>query len=278
MDYSCLYENKRRGTAAFPLELYLIDESKPRYQMPLHWHLEYELILVKEGTFTLTLNGKTYVLTAGQAAWVGEGIVHGGFPENCVYQCLVFDLHALINNTPLFTRSGAAFTSDPRSHTAIFDAASPEALNIAYILESVAQKGAGSEWTTMGLIWQLIGRLMAYKEPAPLPATRQIKQLKHVLSYIREHYEEPISLTELAGVAGMAPRYFCRAFAAMTGKTPIAYLNYYRIEQACERLLLTDERITDIAFSCGFNDAGYFTKAFIKQKDVSPTQYRKTNK
>ncbi len=45
--------------------------------------------------------------------------------------------------------------------------------------------------------------------------------MKNVLTYIRNNYGEPITLDELAAVAGMSPRYFCRAFAALTGRTPI---------------------------------------------------------
>ncbi|MBQ8894638.1 MAG: helix-turn-helix transcriptional regulator [Clostridia bacterium] len=269
MNYSRLYEDKKRGTAEFPMEFYLLDETHARYQMPFHWHLEYELIYIQKGGFSLTLDGKVYTLSAGDAAWIGEGIIHGGFPENSIYQCLVFDLHALMNNTPLCARSAAAFTADPRSHTAVFKAGSPESGLIGQVF------AAQNEWTLIGLIWQLMGSLMGQKE-RPLPHPRQVKQLKDVLAFIRDHYEEPITLAQLAQEAGMAPRYFCRAFSAMTGKTPIAYLNYYRIEQAGERLLLTDERITDIAFACGFNDAGYFTKAFIKQKGVSPSTFRRT--
>ncbi|MBQ7090979.1 MAG: helix-turn-helix transcriptional regulator [Clostridia bacterium] len=275
MNYSHLYENEKRGTSEFPLEFYHLTQEHPRYQMTFHWHLDYEMIYVREGQFSLTLDGRVHPLTAGDAAWISEGLIHGGFPENCVYECLVYDLHALTNNTPLCARSAAVFTADPRSHAAVFKADSTEAQLIRAIFDT--DRSTGYEWTLIGLIWQLMGQLMRQDATNPLPHTRQVKQLKNVLSHIRKHYDEPITLQDLADTAGMTPRYFCRAFAAMTGKTPIAYLNYYRIEQAGERLLLTDERITDIAFSCGFNDAGYFTKAFTKQKGISPSRYRTQN-
>ena len=95
-----------------------------------------------------------------------------------------------------------------------------------------------------------------------------------MLAYIRDNYESTITLQELADVAGMAPRYFCRAFSSMTGKTPIEYINYYRIEQAGERLLLTDDSVTEIALSCGFNDMSYFSKTFAKYKGVCPSVFR----
>ena len=70
MNYSELHEDRRRGTFDFPIELYFVNKNSPRYQMPLHWHLEYELILVLEGGFSLTLDGNTAVLQAGGTAGI----------------------------------------------------------------------------------------------------------------------------------------------------------------------------------------------------------------
>ncbi len=89
MNYSELHEYKKRGTFDFPIELYYVDENEPRYQMPLHWHLEYELILVLSGSFTLSLDGQIVELEKGDCAWIGDGVVHGGTPNNCVYECVV---------------------------------------------------------------------------------------------------------------------------------------------------------------------------------------------
>ena len=60
----------------------------------------------------------------------------------------------------------------------------------------------------------------------------------------------------------------------MTGKTPIEYLNEYRIEKATRKLRLTDMSVTDVAFSSGFSDLSYFIKIFKKTKGVSPGKYR----
>ena len=43
-------ENQTRGTFDFPLEYYFVDRTHPRYQMPFHWHIEYELILDRKST------------------------------------------------------------------------------------------------------------------------------------------------------------------------------------------------------------------------------------
>ncbi len=278
LDYSELYENKKRGTFDFPIELYYVDSASPRYEMPLHWHLEYELILVQQGSFSLSLDGKNYILQEGDSAWISDGVVHGGTPDNCIYECVVFDLGTLLHDTPVCSRSAAEFLADSGGNTAVFQKGSKEAELADKIFEAMEKEQHGYEWTTVGLMWQLMGRLLFLNpKKSAVPRDRvQVNRLKNVLTFIRSNYSEVITLDELAEVAGMSPRYFCRAFSAVTGKTPIEYLNYYRIEQAGEKLLMTDRSVTEIAMSCGFNDMSYFSKMFSRCKLMSPSAYRKS--
>ena len=71
----------------------------------------------------------------------------------------------------------------------------------------------------------------------------------------------------------MNPKYFCRFFRQMTQKTPVEYLNYYRIECAREQLSTTSCTVTEIAFNCGFNDVSYFIKIFRKYMGMTPGQF-----
>lgn len=279
MNYSELYESKKRGTFDFPVELYRVDERSARYQMPLHWHLEYEIILILSGSFELSLDGKSFVMNKGDCAWIGDGVVHGGVPNDCIYACVVCDLGTLLHDTPVCSRSSAQFLADESGSTGVFKAGSVQAEIAEKIFDSMEHEQRGYEWTTIGLIWQLMGSLINLKKQNNTSDNRkQIIRLKNVLTYIRDNYENAVALEELALIAGIAPRYFCRAFSKLTGKTPIEYLNYYRIELAGERLLFSYEKVTDIALNCGFNDMSYFSKVFAKHKGMSPTAYRKKYK
>ena len=90
-------KNKQHGTEEFPCGYYSIDKDCPTFHMPLHWHTEFEIILVRTGRFHLTLNGVPHRLYAGDMAFIGGGVLHGGSPEgdDCVYDCVVFDLSLL---------------------------------------------------------------------------------------------------------------------------------------------------------------------------------------
>ena len=157
MNYSELHEDKKRGTFDFPIELYYVEPGAPRYQMPLHWHLEYELILVLQGSFTLSLDGRQMELQAGDSAWIADGVIHGGAPHDCIYECVVFDLGTLLQDTPVCTKSAAAFLASENGFSGRLAKGSTEAALADRIFDAMEREQLGYEWTTVGLLWQLLG-------------------------------------------------------------------------------------------------------------------------
>ena len=111
-------------------------------------------------------------------------------------------------------------------------------------------------------------------ENKKIPENKNISKLKKILTYIRENYHTQITLDDMAKAAKMSPKYFCSFFKEMTRKTPIEYLILYRIECAAKKIHRSDESITDIAYSCGFNDLSYFIKTFKNIKGVTPAKFR----
>ena len=100
MRYTGYQENKSRGTFGFPIQLYYVDANHPQYEMPFHWHMECELILVLAGKFRLSVNGVSYTLEGGQSAFIPSEFIHGGTPENCIYECVVFDMESFLAQSP----------------------------------------------------------------------------------------------------------------------------------------------------------------------------------
>ena len=181
-----------------------------------------------------------------------------------------------MRDTPLCTKSAKRFLTCSNSYTGKLEKNTVQAQLADKIFETMEKEQDGYEWITVGLLWQLMGNMLKNSSISNHTQSRnQITKLKNVLTYIRDNYCSQITLEELAEIAEMSPRYFCRAFSSITGRTPIAYLNYYRIECAGEFLRLTHNSITEIAMSCGFNDMSYFSKQFKRYKKVTPTQYRK---
>lgn len=278
MNYSELYEDKRHGTIDFPFELYCVNKNYPRYEMPFHWHVEYEMIIVKKGRLKLILDGKLFYVNEGESAFISGGVVHGGMPEECEYYCIVFDLASLFKDVALCSKSVAKFLTHVDCFTGVYSAERKQSAIMREILYSMQNKENGYDLNVIGFLWQLLGAFVS--EPVERGEEQinesQRQKLKDVLSYIRKNIDKNITLEELADVSGMSPRYFCRVFRNMTGRTPIDYVNYYRIETASQMLITTGESVTEIALNCGFNDMSYFSKTFKKLKGISPSKFRQT--
>ena len=108
MRYLASHERAVRGTFDFPIELYYVDPSHPRYEMPFHWHMEHELILVLQGTLHLSVDGVPCDLHRGDCMLIADGSIHGGSPEDCIYECVVFDLERFLTGAGLCGQQLAA--------------------------------------------------------------------------------------------------------------------------------------------------------------------------
>lgn len=99
--------------------------------------------------------------------------------------------------------------------------------------------------------------------------------LRPVFAYMKQHYQERITLEQLASSLHMNKNYFCKFFKQKVGKTPFSYLNEYRINQAAALLLTTDAPITEIAMNTGFDNMSYFIRQFKHCKGCTPSVFRK---
>lgn len=270
MDFSkgkTYHEAMQRGTPDFPAELYRIDSSHPRYQMQTHWHSEFELVRILAGRLRLFLNESEHLLTAGSSVIIPGGTVHGAEAEDCIYECIVFSPSLLYVSGSCRSIIKTAVTESVfYTNNSVIDR----------IFDSLCQKSPAYEFIFLSCIYNLIGEISA---KSPLKSRHSLKndkyeKIKTALAIIEENYSSPFTLTELSESLGMSPNYFCRFFKEMTQKTPFDYINIYRINVACELLSDGDTSITDIAYSCGFNDLSYFIKLFKKHKGMSPKAYR----
>ncbi|MFT5468865.1 MAG: AraC-like DNA-binding protein [Verrucomicrobiales bacterium] len=100
-------------------------------------------------------------------------------------------------------------------------------------------------------------------------------QLDAAVSWLRKHFREAISITDLAKRAGMSVRQFNRRFQEAFGVSPRTFLIKTRVQAACDELRRSDRQISEIALDLGFYDQSSFTGHFRKHMGVTPLQYRK---
>ena len=99
-------------------------------------------------------------------------------------------------------------------------------------------------------------------------------RLERVRAHIDQHFREPLTLTQMAEIAGLSPTYLCRAFRTYAGKTLFSYRLERQIQAAMLRLRQTDDKVIQIATEVGFNDVSHFNRCFARLCGQSPRAYR----
>ena len=100
-------------------------------------------------------------------------------------------------------------------------------------------------------------------------------KLQQVHTYLTEHYDEKISLEDLAELFFISKFHLSREYKKIYGNTIGNELTYQRISHAKSMLRFSDDSVDTIALKCGFQDSGYFIKVFKKAENMTPLEYRK---
>ena len=97
---------------------------------------------------------------------------------------------------------------------------------------------------------------------------------RNMISYIYQNYAQKLSLNDIAAAGSICRSKCCRIFKKYLNKTPIDFLNAYRLEVSTRLLTDTAMSITEIALSCGFQSPSYYAELFQHHKGCTPSHYR----
>lgn len=118
------------------------------------------------------------------------------------------------------------------------------------------------------------GRTLPEPKPARAGSGLVAWRLKRVLSFMEEHYGEPVTLAEMARIAGLSRMHFAAQFRISTGAKPHEYLLRLRVERAQKLMLESDEPLAQVAFSVGFQTQAHFTTVFRRFASTTPHRWR----
>lgn len=105
---------------------------------------------------------------------------------------------------------------------------------------------------------------------------REIQARLHVMMrYVWDHYTEHVTLDGIAAAANISKSSALRSFQTGLQSTPIQYLNAYRLQRAKELLCTTDQPVSNVALSVGFDNIGYFDRMFKRANGITPQKFRK---
>ena len=278
-----LHENKQHGTLEFPVAYYYVDAAHPQYQMPVHWHKEWELVRILKGSLTLHADEQEITGETGNFFLIRDSMLHGFTPKtDCIYDCLLFDMHGLFRGCETFQKFLRPIYRLEILPAILYHRANYPKLYL--LVEELIKINSQAPLNCRELITVselslffahiLQDGLYTTNKTSEVHVPHRIDQIRSVLEYIEQQYPSAITLNSMAEVAGMNPKYFCRVFKEVTQQTPMDYVIFYRVEQAAKMLSNTDLSVLEIALECGFNDCSYFIRTFKKLKAVTPKQYR----
>ena len=270
-----LKENVHHGTKDFPIEVYYATGLMASY----HWHEECEFIYIESGSATIRIGVESFELKEGECAYVKADTLHSISTENhnnfCFY-AVVFHPSLIFTDFDICSKYlsskyiiNSHFSSNPIEDKVI------EAIKL--LCNTYKSKSFAYELKIKSYLYSIFSYIFEhnlFQKGASSENTKAIDKLEKVIKYIHSNCHSYITVEDLANVSGYSISHFSRFFKALTGKSPIEYINRQRVYSACERLKLTDLSVLDVGLECGFENVGYFIKTFKKYTGFTPYQYK----
>lgn len=255
-----------------------------------HEHEFAELQIVTSGHATHIVNGCEYRLSRGDVYVINRGTAHELLDSLTLKECLVqYKPEYLDSLNPQIKAMSAfqtLFVLAPRSPEASYACRlrlSPADIKIALsicarINSEIIARSPGYEVLVQALFTELVVFLCRkYSQPqSPDQKARSVLQISKVTSFIESSFREYITLDELCRQGDISKRHLTRLFKEAHGVSPFEYILRLRIEHAAHLLLSSGSSITEIAYSCGFDDSNYFSRQFKKHMGQSPREYRRS--
>lgn len=256
-----------------------------------HWHKEIEILYVAKGRMPTYINGVLYDLREGEIALIAGGDIHGilhSHPERIV---IMFQLDLLKNKyfddenidelTRIFNELNRVSSSWPQEITDVMT----KIIFSLWELQQSADRGTIFKMKVKALLSQIVILLME-KVPRSRPQGTQetplynktvLKNLQKIFSFLYDHYTENIKIQDVAALLNFSENYFMRFWKKYSSVSFHTYLNEYRIDCAIRMLLETDQPISQICYSTGFQNLKTFNRVFKSITGISPSSYRKMN-
>lgn len=255
---------------AFDAEQLNVFSAEVRYCEP-HWHPAPELILVLSGSFSIAVSQDTHQLAAGEMLYINAEEVHSLEAHSTASSLLTVQFSpGLFNKTHpvprLEYRSMRSSLTPSDSH--VYSAL---ASLVAYLIQQA------SPFSRIAAVYLLLDALEKAGSP-PLQSqihARDVVMIKECIEFINLHYEEDLTLGQLAEQAGVSYHHFSRTFKKVSNHNFKEYLTLIRTNKARQLLKDTHIPITEISQICGFREHKHLIFAFNKYCSMTPTDFRK---
>ena len=247
-----------------------------------HFHPEYELVYIEGANGTRHVGEHTKRYEGSDLVLIGSNIPHLNFDYGIKtdYEKVVLHIQPDFMNKVFFNipELSAIFQLFQRSQYGIaFSGATKQAvgerLKRFHLLQPFEQ------FLEALHIFQILANsteseLLHDKPVENQYSKKEQERLRQIYSYVDEHYQQKISVDEVASLSRLSKAAFCRYFKKATGNTFIRFLNQYRISQA-KRQLLLNKNVSETCYECGFESLSYFNRTFKEIAGENPLAFKK---
>ncbi|MFD1899101.1 AraC family transcriptional regulator [Enterococcus termitis] len=257
-----------------------------------HWHKEVEIIYSIRGTVNIGVGDEVVHVAEGEIYFFASGEPHyflaSPDSERIVYQ---FDL-SVFNEKQLKSAEDCSLIElfeTGEKHSSKWSKSLYLDIKklLQQLFEETEQNKQGKNYAQFALLFQLITTFyrrlpqtqIKVKKGAKASTIKHKETLEHldrIFNYVENHYDETITLEEVAKYSGFSPYYFTRFFKANTGTTFMRFLTEYRINQA--KFILANEKapMIEVAEKAGFASVKTFHHVFKEHVGISPLKYQKS--
>lgn len=278
------YLNGMKETVDFDeLPTFLLHDNTDIEEYPSHWHAPIEIIMPLENSYTISCEGKPYLLEVNDVLIVAPGVVHKCHASKGRRLILQVDLSRLLTLEDFnsnFKNIGQVMLISSESHPEILEQCSSLMLDI---MKEYFSNNIAKDCAIASDVLKLL--CIAFRTfYTPVAAAESHGASKHqmymevfdkIKEYTLEHCTENITLEEIAEKSGFSKFYFSRTFKEYSGTSYYKFLNICRINYSAELLIDPEMSITEVAINSGFNSISSFIRMFKQIKGCTPTDYRK---
>lgn len=280
-------ELEKHGTETFPMTVNHDDlwsfEGK---NVPIHWHNDLEINLIREGEAVFQVYQKSYRVRTGEGFLLNRNVPHScSSPgnEHVRYSTILVRPDFLYGDfgSDVERKCFQPFLQNsaiPCIYLTGFDENGKEILQkLNQVEEAFDRKRFCYELKIKGLLCEAFAMILyGHRQELTkfVPANLQeLERLEKMLNYLNMHFTEVTSLQDLADQVHLSREVCCRLFKKMTGKTITGYLEEYRVNKSFSLVQSGQYSMTQITEMVGFSNPSRFASAFRKRFGCNPGEY-----
>lgn len=251
--------------------------------IPSHWHKELETFVLLEGSIQIGIGGRTYRLKTGDGCFINAEVIHSftaDVSSPCRYRSFVFHPD-IVSGTPgsIFDTAYVRPLVETGAPFLMFQTASGDDFYFEQFeraFSACLNEDYGYEFQIRDALSNILLYVKSKSETAAHRTIPSVKEdrLKEMITWIDQHLEQAVSVSDIAGAANICTRECQRIFNQYLHYSPIAYVKRKRIHTAAKQLSETNDPIIDISLNCGFSNPAYFSRQFKEYMGCTPGQYR----